>query len=385
MKTIRPLSALIAALAVLILVVPVQGLSKTAAKSSSQSGHKASKSHASAKAGKRGASRGRKSSRSRSRHTSSSRAVVPQPTEGASGTVVDAEGPARTYTVKSGQGLAAVARATDLSVKELATLNGLKEPYHLRPGQKLKLGAGKAKGKGKAYVVARGDTLTAVARRFMVTPQELSTLNHLGKSKALKPGRKLLLPAEFEDRGVIEAETHTAPRVRIGEVHQAPVEPGNPTLPPVQGPTQTVAPLIDPSQVAQAGAGRFQWPLAGRVVQAFGSRSGEKADDGIDIAAAAGTPVKAAAAGTVLFAGKQIAAFGNYVLIQHDGGFFTAYGHMDRLNVKIGQRVAQGEDIGLSGQTGQAAEPQLHFEILYAARREDKSAPIDPQTVLPKR
>lgn len=315
-----------------------------------------------------------------SSHTTVSRASYGGATNGASGKVVEAEGSAKTYTVKKSQGLDAIARETDLSKEELAKLNGLKPPYRLKLGQKLKLGT--TAGHGKAYVVAKGDTLTAVAQRFHVTPKELSSLNKLGKSTALKPGRKLALPDDIRDSGEIVARALP----RATDFRQTQIEPGqNTTLPPVDLPSQTVAPPIDAAQVAEAGAGKFIWPLHGRVIQPFGQGSGaEKSDDGINIAAPVGTPVKASAPGVVIFAGKQIAAFGNYILLQHEGGFLTAYGNMDRLSVKIGQRVDQGEEIGQSGQTGQAAQPELHFEVLYAAHKEDKSAPIDPQAVLPK-
>ena len=301
-------------------------------------------------------------------------------TNGASGRVVEAEGSSRTYSVKKSQGLDAVARETDVSKEELAKLNDLQPPYKLKLGQKLKLGT--SAGHGKAYVVAKGDTLTAVAERFHVSSRELVSLNKLGKSKALKPGRKLALPEDFRDGGEIVARSlpHAA------DFRQTQIEPGQTaTLPPVDLPSQTVAPPIDAAQVTEAGAGKFIWPLSGQVVQPFGQgASADKSDDGINIAVPVGTPVKASAPGVVIFAGKQIAAFGNYILLQHDGGFLTAYGNMDRLNVKIGQRVDQGDEIGQSGQTGQAAQPELHFEVLYAAHKEDKSAPVDPQAVLPK-
>jgi murein DD-endopeptidase MepM/ murein hydrolase activator NlpD len=345
--------------------------------------HRASSHGKSAKHSKSRGVRSAKSSNSakcrHGRHCSSSRRVS-HASYGASGRVVEAEGSAKTYTVKKSQGLDAVARETDLSKEELAKLNDLKSPYRLKVGQKLKLGT--SGGHGKAYVVAKGDTLTAVAERFHVSTRELVSLNKLGKSTALKPGRKLALPEAFRDSGEIVARSlpHAA------DFRQTQIEPGqNATLPPVDLPSQTVAPPINAAQVTEAGAGKFIWPLAGRVVQPFGQgASVDKSDDGINIAAPVGTPVKASAPGVVIFAGKQIAAFGNYVLLQHDGGFLTAYGNMDRLNVKIGQKVDQGEEIGQSGQTGQAAQPELHFEVLYAAHKEDKSAPVDPQAVLPK-
>jgi murein DD-endopeptidase MepM/ murein hydrolase activator NlpD len=384
MSRLTILGCAAAALAIFTVAAPDMALAKHVTHKTSHSSHS---SHKSSKHGK-----GSKSSKGKSRHgrhgtssrESASRSV---PIDGASGKVVDVAsgGSARTYTVKKSQGLDAVSRETGVSTKELAELNKLKEPYHLKLGQKLKVGSSSKGGKsgGKAYVVARGDTMSAVATRFKVSTKQLTSLNKLGRSKALKPGSKLTLPEDYEDTGAVTARVLPS-LPRATDFRQIPTEPGqDAVLPPVGPPSQTTAPPLDLAQVKAAGEGKFVWPLNGKVVQPFGSASASKTDDGINVATPVGTPVRAAAGGTVIFAGKQIAAFGNYVLLQHDGGFLTAYGHLDRLNVKIGQHVAQGEELGQSGQTGQADEPQLHFEILYAARREDKSAPVDPMSLLP--
>ncbi len=382
MSRLTILGCAAAALAIFTVAAPDMALAKHVThKTSSHSSHKSSKHGKSSKSSK---GKGRHSRRGASRHESASRSV---PIDGASGKVVDVAGKssARTYSVKKSQGLDAVSRETGVSTKELAELNNLKEPYHLKLGQKLKVGSSSksAKSGGHAYVVARGDTLSAVAERFKVSSKELASLNKLGRSKALKPGTKLTLPEDYEDTGAVSARLSPS-LPRATDFRQIPTEPGqDAVLPPVGPPSQTTAPPLDLAQVKAAGEGKFIWPLNGKVVQPFGSASASKTDDGINIAAPVGAPVKAAAPGTVIFAGKQIAAFGNYVLLQHDGGFLTAYGHLDKLNVKIGQHVTQGEELGQSGQTGQADEPQLHFEILYAARREDKSAPVDPMSLLP--
>jgi murein DD-endopeptidase MepM/ murein hydrolase activator NlpD len=392
MSRLTILGCTIAALAIFTVAAPEMALAKHVThKTSSHSSHKSSKHGKSSKGSKSSKSRSRRGRRGSSRHEheSASRSV---PIDGASGRVVDVAAggktSVRTYTVKKSQGLDAVSRETGVDTKELAELNHLKEPYHLKLGQKLKVGSSSKSGKsaksgGHAYVVARGDTLSAVAERFKVSTKELASLNKLGRSKALRPGSKLTLPEDYEDTGAVSARL--APSLpRATDFRQIPTEPGqDATLPPVGPPSQTTAPPLDLAQVKAAGEGKFAWPVNGKVVQSFGSASASKTDDGINVATPVGTPVKAAAGGTVIFAGKQIAAFGNYVLLQHDGGFLTAYGHLDRLNVKIGQHVSQGEELGQSGQTGQAEEPQLHFEILYAARREDKSAPVDPMSLLP--
>ncbi|MES2033432.1 MAG: LysM peptidoglycan-binding domain-containing protein, partial [Pseudomonadota bacterium] len=107
----------------------------------------------------------------------------------APGKVIDVDGRPATYTVKEGQGLDAVARAMGSTRKELAEINGLKEPYLLKPGKVLKGPASRQ----KAYVVAKGDTLSQVSRRFGVSVAALAEENDIGAGTALKVGQKLKL------------------------------------------------------------------------------------------------------------------------------------------------------------------------------------------------
>ncbi|MBV8978425.1 MAG: M23 family metallopeptidase [Alphaproteobacteria bacterium] len=133
----------------------------------------------------------------------------------------------------------------------------------------------------------------------------------------------------------------------------------------------------EPSRTAE-GPVRFAWPLSGRVVSEFGpDQSGER-NDGINIAAPAGTPVHAAAAGVVKYCGNELRGYGNLVLIEHDGGYITAYAHVDNIVVNRADRVAAGQVIATSGASGDVAFPQLHFEI-----RRDKR-PVDPKLLLPR-
>jgi murein DD-endopeptidase MepM/ murein hydrolase activator NlpD len=84
--------------------------------------------------------------------------------------------------------------------------------------------------------------------------------------------------------------------------------------------------------------------------------------EGIDIAVGTGTPIAAAAAGTVAYAGWE-SGYGNFVLIDHGNGLATAYGHQSRIAVSTGQSVSQGEVIGYVGCTGHCFGPHLHFEV----------------------
>lgn len=124
---------------------------------------------------------------------------------------------------------------------------------------------------------------------------------------------------------------------------------------------------------------RFQWPVRGRVVAEFGSYGGGERNNGINIAAPDRTPIRAAADGTVSYAGNELRNYGNLVLIKHDNGYVTAYAHADEFVVSKGQWVTKGQVIGYVGMTGDVRSPQLHFELRRGAHGE---TPIDPRPLL---
>ena len=120
----------------------------------------------------------------------------------------------------------------------------------------------------------------------------------------------------------------------------------------------------------------FAWPVSGRVIADFGATANGGRNDGINIAAAEGTPIRASASGSVTYAGDELKNYGNLVLIKHSGGFTTAYAHADRLVVSRGDFVAKGQVIGYAGQTGDVSQPQLHFEIRSG------TSPVNPRSYL---
>ena len=113
----------------------------------------------------------------------------------------------------------------------------------------------------------------------------------------------------------------------------------------------------------RVGAGGCMWPAQGRVTSEYGRRWG-RLHAGIDIGAPIGTPIYAAAAGTVIFSGQQ-SGYGNVIIIDHGGGFTTLYGHQSRLMARDGQSVDRGSRIGSVGNTGRSTGPHLHFETRY--------------------
>jgi len=123
-----------------------------------------------------------------------------------------------------------------------------------------------------------------------------------------------------------------------------------------------------------AGAPRLIWPVSGPITSPFGMRWGTL-HPGIDIGVPTGTPVHAAAAGTVVWCG-WMSGYGNFVVIDHGGGYATAYGHNSRVAVACGQQVAQGQVIAYSGCTGFCTGPHVHFEVRV------NGTPVDPLTYL---
>ncbi|HEY9217989.1 MAG TPA: peptidoglycan DD-metalloendopeptidase family protein, partial [Phenylobacterium sp.] len=141
---------------------------------------------------------------------------------------------------------------------------------------------------------------------------------------------------------------------------------------------------VSDSQASSLARGRFVWPVTGDIISNFGPKSGGQRNDGVNIRAAAGEIVRAVAAGDVVYAGDQVPGFGNLVLIKHTDGWVSAYGHLQRVDVKIQQKVGQGQQIGQIGASGGVSEPQLHFEIRYAPSPQERARPVDPQLVLPR-
>jgi murein DD-endopeptidase MepM/ murein hydrolase activator NlpD len=124
------------------------------------------------------------------------------------------------------------------------------------------------------------------------------------------------------------------------------------------------------NSTVRRGSGALIWPVNAPITSPFGMRWG-RMHEGIDLGAAYGTPIAAAASGTVIYAG-WMEGYGNLTVIDHGGGLSTAYGHQSHIAVSIGEQVAQGQIIGNVGSTGHSTGPHLHFEVRV------NGAPVDP-------
>ncbi|MBM3602368.1 MAG: hypothetical protein FJX22_01110 [Alphaproteobacteria bacterium] len=135
-----------------------------------------------------------------------------------------------------------------------------------------------------------------------------------------------------------------------------------------------------PALANSAGVGTAPtmiWPVQGRLLSTYGRQNGGEFNDGINLAANAGSVVKAAADGTVTYAGRDD-SYGNLLLLEHANGWTTAYAHLEALYAKGGDVLKQGSMVGRVGATGKVKQPQLHFEL-----RQGKQ-PVDPMLLMPK-
>jgi murein DD-endopeptidase MepM/ murein hydrolase activator NlpD len=224
------------------------------------------------------------------------------------------------------------------------------------------------------YTVQQGDTLSAVARKTGVGVVALKQANGM-QDGLLKIGQTLKVPAGGT------TTLASAKPAKVDPVTTATTEPATNTTP-----TQTLASYTPPKKDAKViqqaedddavapnatGIGKMRWPVRGRVISSFGAGK-----DGVDIAVPTGTPVKAAENGVVIYAGDGLKEFGNTVLVRHENGLVTVYGHTSSIEVQRGQKVKRGQEIALSGMSGTTDSPKLHFEV------RKNSAPVDPSTYL---
>jgi len=201
------------------------------------------------------------------------------------------------------------------------------------------------------HLVRSGDTVFRVAAQYHAARQGIVTDNQLGAAGTLKVGQRISVPG-CKKGGSLRAE---APGPATA------VEIENGLLLARVGPKRIPTRLFVAVPEFGAEALEFAWPVEGMVASSFGRRRmGWHA--GIDIKADMGTPVLAAAAGTVIFSGWS-ASYGRLVKIQHPNGFITVYAHNSENLVQIGDEVEGGRMIAAVGRSGRASDHHLHFEI----------------------
>ncbi|MEH2485545.1 LysM peptidoglycan-binding domain-containing M23 family metallopeptidase [Bradyrhizobium sp. AZCC 2230] len=307
-----------------------------------------------------------------------------------------------------------LAKRYHVSPQAIMAANGYKGPRALSPGQQLVIPHAGATAAAPAPVmtpvaaapamapkpvaavaapsslhfVNHGDTLASIARKNHISAAELARANGLEPSAKLKLGTKLTVPGA--KTAAVAAPLAPAP------VAAAPVAAALQPVAAAPAPTTKMAAVAQPTQSARLAQATtnieekpaettpakaaettsslptFRWPVRGKVITSYGAKTNGKSNDGINVAVPEGTPVKAAEDGVVAYSGNELKGYGNLVLVRHSNGYVTAYAHASELLVKRGDPIKRGQVIAKSGQSGEVASPQLHFEIRKG------SSPVDP-------
>lgn len=247
---------------------------------------------------------------------------------------------------------------------------------------KLSNAEGKVPGKGGTYTVKPGDTLTKIARATGTRIEDLKAANNLSAA-SIRIGQTLVVPgagapaADPVKTASIPAKAEPAKATAPAKPAAAAATPEAYKAPAAkQSVSEVASKAPDTDAPEQTGIGKYRWPVRGAVVAGYGANVEGNRNDGIDISVPQGTPIKAAENGVVIYAGNGLKELGNTVLVRHDDGTVTVYGNADSLNVTRGQKVQRGQTVASSGMSGNAKRPQVHFEV-----RKD-ATPVNPMTFL---
>jgi murein DD-endopeptidase MepM/ murein hydrolase activator NlpD len=268
-----------------------------------------------------------------------------------------APSPPMTITIERGQTLSAIAREHNVPMPELAAANHLSPPYRILAGSVLVIPApGAVPPPAPAAVAALPPRMAAAPPEASAPP---SAITPAVRSAAPEPPPKPVAPTQSPPKSSLPGSSPAPPPAAAGPAHAQP------------------AALAAGSAAATAArGGSFVWPVRGHIVEGYGAGPNGTHNDGINIAAPRGTPVEAADAGVVAYAGNELRGYGNLLLIKHPGGWITAYAHCEAILVKPGQKIGRGQVIARVGSSGNVSTPQLHFEL----RRGNKA--VDPRAYL---
>ncbi len=270
---------------------------------------------------------------------------------------------------------------------------------------------------GSPIVVAQGENAQILSNRYGVPVDALVRTNGFASASQVRPGTHIVIPlynaalaASSGARAANPAPVKPAASVKVAAAHPRTLasqaeslKSGKTRTPATKAaaarkatphatkhetaqakmPSETKAsardsapaPATEPKKTATASEAanpEFRWPARGRIIQPF--KLG--VNDGINIAVPEGTSVKAAESGVVTYAGNELKGYGNLILIKHPNGFVSAYANNGDIEVKRGETVKRGQTIAKSGQTGNVASPQLHFEVRKGTK------PVDPTQYL---
>jgi len=210
------------------------------------------------------------------------------------------------------------------------------------------------------HQVSRGETAFSIARSYNVSPRSLAEWNNLDRAFTIREGQYLLIPVTSASTEITAEDTTPAP----GQGSATPTPPSAASPLPSENPAPAAAakpaatpakPVADIGQQTTASKAAMSMPVSGNIIREFSKGK----NNGIDIAAAAGTPVKAAASGKVASISSTTEGV-NFLLVRHPGDLITVYTHLDGISVKKGDAISRGQTLGKV----QAGDPSyLHFEV----------------------
>lgn len=283
--------------------------------------------------------------------------------------------PPSTVNANEGDTVFSIARAYNADQSEIVRLNNLQPPYRFYKGQSIQIPTSSTGPVNTGITIAEEDAplidnavVTSENLSGPITTSEDPNGNKVHRSAAGVIAEQDLKPPPGATQG----------NQKLGDIKVASVPPAK--VPPVSPFGKASAPVSKPAPSKQAlgtGMPSFSWPVNGSTLSGYGPKAGGRHNDGINIGAPLGTPVRTTAAGEVVYTGDNVAGFGNLILIRHSGGFASAYAHVQKPLVTQGQRITAGQTIAQIGKTGNVSTPQLHFEIRKGTQA------VNPKPYLP--
>ena len=260
------------------------------------------------------------------------------------------------YTVQPGDSLSEIAANNNVSLNTILWANDIKDPKKVVPGMSLVI----LPVSGLQHTVVKGETLASVAKKYSADASDIASYNGLDDTASLAAGTAIIIPG-----GELPAAPAKTPS-KVASVKKTSSSSGSTAeLAQLKVTTSTVVSHSTTGNPYRGGSGAalsgfFVNPVPGALVT-----QGIHGWNGIDLGAHTGTPIRAAAGGTVIIAksGGYNGGYGSYVVISHDNGTQTLYSHMSSMQTSVGASVSAGEVIGLVGTTGDATGPHLHFEV----------------------
>jgi len=323
-------------------------------------------------------------------------------------TVASERGIGKTITVKPGETLYSLAIRHGVTVDMIARANGLDRHNNVRPGMDLlipgsdptkmtKDDAPKAQPVGcqgdGCHVVKKGETVAAIARTYGLTEKQVLEANNIANARLIKVGQTLSIPGKEPARQEIASADRVQPEQPLPQQAQpkasAPAErpdvaaqadapnplKATPDLKMAANKTEPNCDAALANPLPRMGK-TFRKPVEGMIIGQFGPQNDGSVNEGLTISVPKGTPIKAAENGIVAYVGDELPGFGNLILIRHADEYVTAYAHTDEIMVKKCDVVKRGQVVAKAGSTGDASQPQLHFEVRKNAK------PVDPSPLL---